>query len=293
MRQMTSETIEMEKITKNFIESEYFTVSSLVTQRDHWLSIDKNEKDVDSKLKEAKERNYFNLVVKENGYTVGFINTLDLKNSGFKNQKKLDHYLIQSDISLCALISKFVNNTIPKKRNRSPMYFVQNPGSDSNEPIGIVTYWDLNRAPAYIFSFAILVYLEHTLLSKIEETHKVWDNHDGVIERIKDERIKELIRHFVKDGKYNFRKLSKWGLPDLLTFYKEDNHITNQMKSITDKLIKFFYKNSPRNRIAHPVNLLIRDNIRFASDLKKLNNIWNFGKQAYLNFLGPKVSYSP
>ena len=52
------------------------------------------------------------------------------------------------------------------------MYFVQNPGSDSNEPIGIVTYWDLNRAPAYIFSFAILVYLEHTLLSKIEETHK-------------------------------------------------------------------------------------------------------------------------
>ncbi len=166
------------------------------------------------------------------------------------------------------------------------------------DPVGIATFWDLNRAPLYMLSYTMLVYLEHTLLLAIKDSHKNWTDHKYVLDAFKNKKQQDLVTDFLGNGKdnkgYNYKALSYWGLPELLTFYKVDKDIDKNNVKISDQLIELFSGNDKfRNRIAHSVKLLVEDKDEtFQSDLKKLYTILEEGSNAFLKFIDPKLRYN-
>jgi len=191
-----------------------------------------------------------------------------------------------------------LNDAKNVKRECSPIYFVKSPERNSGEPVGLVTFWDLNRAPSHRFSYSILVCLEQTLLFKIRDTHKSCENHDSVLNKIKATHPKlryiEDLDEFIRGPKYEYKALSKLGLPELLAFYMNDPHIVDMKEKITDDLVNYFKSSEGvRNRIGHPINLFVRDDDdNFLKDLSILNSIWDVGREAFIKFLDPKIRHS-
>ena len=183
------------------------------------------------------------------------------------------------------------NDSIGLKRESSPLYFVFDYSSRQGEPIGIVTYWDLNRAPDYIFSFAIQTYLEHTILLAIRDSHKFWEDHSLVLQSIKGRR--EVLEKFLNGGKYNYRALSNLGFSEMFEFYRKDPHIDKKKINFPDDKINYIsVPNNYRNRVGHPVRLLVEDDDDFHKDLERLSMIWEMGMDAFLKFVNPKVRHS-
>ena len=295
---MNSDFTALSKIHEEFTRNNYFTVFSLMTPKLDWLWIDINNRNYDEKVKEAKKKEFFNLVVKDNESTLGYINLEDLNDDINKKLEKVNEHIIPSSMPLYDLTAKMIKDAKNLERERSPLYFVTSPGADSRDPIGLVTLWDLNRAPSYIFSYSILVYLEQTLLFKIKDSHKSWENHDSVINKIKATypklRYIEDLDKFIRGPQYKHKALSKLGLPELLAFYMNDPHIVDMKEKIIDDLVNHFKSSEGiRNRIGHPINLLVRDDDdNFLKDLSILNRIWDVGREAFIKFLDPKVRHS-
>ena len=225
---MDSEFLALRKIHNNFTLNDYFTAFSLVTHQSDWLWIDINDRNVERKVKEAKEKHIFNLVVKDHGTTLGYVNVLDLKDNKITKLEKVDKHTIPSSTPLYKLSGMMLKDANNIKRERSPIYFVKIPEPVSREPIGLVTYWDLNRAPSYIFSYSILVYLEQTIFLKIRDSHKLWEDHRDFLDKIRgymrpwEPKLHiSWISQFISGPNYNYKILSKWGLPELLAFYPE------------------------------------------------------------------------
>ena len=288
----------LSKIHEEFTRNNYFTVFSLMTPNLDWLWIDINKRNYEEQAKEAMKKDVFNLVVKDNGSTLGYINLEDLNDDINKKLEKVNKHIIPSSMPLYELVAEMVKDAINIERKRSPLYFIKSSRPDSRDPIGLVTFWDLNRAPSYIFSYSILVYLEQTLLFKIRDSHKSWENHKSVLNKIKSAHPKlryiNCLEKFLLGPKYAYRALSKLGLPELLAFYMNDPHIEGMKERFTDDLINYFNSSDGvRNRIGHPVNLLVRDQDGyFLKDLSILNSIWDIGREAFINFLDPKVRHS-
>ena len=288
----------LSKIHEEFTRNNYFTVFSLMTPNLDWLWIDINNRKYDEKVEEAKKNDVFNLVVKDNGTTLGYINLEDLNDDINKKLEKVNKHIIPSSMPLYDLTAKMIKDAKNIERERSPLYFVTSPGADSRDPIGLVTFWDLNRAPSYIFSYSILVYLEQTLLFKIRDSHKSWENHDSVLNKVRsinpNLRYIEALEEFIRGPQYEYKALSKLGLPELLAFYMNDPHIVDMKEKITDDLVNYFKSSEGvRNRIGHPINLLVRDDDdNFLKDLSILNDIWDVGREAFIKFLDPKVRHS-
>ncbi len=288
----------LSKIHEEFTRNNYFTVFSLMTPNLDWLWIDINNRKYDEKVEEAKKKDVFNLVVKDNGTTLGYINLEDLNDDINKKLEKVNKHIIPSSMPLYDLTAKMIKDAKNIERERSPLYFVTSPGADSRDPIGLVTFWDLNRAPSYIFSYSILVYLEQTLLFKIRDSHKSWENHDSVLSKVRsinpNLRYIEALEKFIRGPQYEYKALSKLGLPELLAFYMNDPHIVDMKEKITDDLVNYFKSSDGvRNRIGHPINLLVRDDDdNFLKDLSILNSIWDVGREAFIKFLDSKVRHS-
>ena len=288
---------ELRKIHKEFTENPYFSVFSVVTQHDDWLCIDKSGVDLAEKKRDARIGKIFNLVVKENSKTVGSINIEDLNNPNWKkNIVDLDDYSISASTSLFDITERMVKDSVNLERKRSPLYFVRDPASQDSEPVGIATFWDLNRAPSYILTYPILVYLEHTIFLAIKESHTVWHDHSELLSRIMS-RFRDRygnISGFFNAPKYDYKELSRWGLPELVTFYRYDVHIRKGKFKISDELIDSFSDGSDfRNRVGHTVKLLVEDkDDTFHTDLRRLYTIWNAGKPAFINFIDPKLRHS-
>ena len=290
-----NDVIELKKVHEDYVENPYFTAFSLTTPHSDWLCIDKKDTNLEDKVKEAKILHIFNLVVKEDKKTIGSINVEDLGNENWRDLiVHSDDYFISASMSLFDLVGRMMKDSQNQKRERSPLYFVGNSALSDEEPVGIATFWDLNRAPAYILSYSILVYLEHTLLLKIRDSHNTWCEHIELLKQIANEDPQCYIKKFVRGPKYNYRILSKWGLPELLTFYRKDPHIDRDILMISDDLIAAFSDESAfRNRIGHSVKLLVEDkDKKFQTDLRRLNVIWNLGRTAFITFIDPKVRHS-
>lgn len=288
----------LSKIHEEFTRNNYFTVFSLMTPNLDWIWIDINYRNYDKQVKEAMKKDVFNLVVMDNGSTLGYINVEDLNDDINKKLEKVNEHIIPSSMPLYELVAKMIKDAKNIERKRSPLYFVKSPKTDSRDPIGLVTFWDLNRAPSYIFSYSILVYLEQTILFKIRDSHKSWEDHNSVLNKIISahpnlRHINDL-KEFLRGPKYAHEALSKLGLPEELAFYMNDPHIVDMKERVTDDLVNYFNNSDGvRNRIGHPINLLVRDqDDYFIKDLSILNSIWDVGKEAFIKFLDPKVRRS-
>ena len=287
----------LEEYHRDFLNNRYFQVFTIMTPRQDWLCIDLNTGDINESIKQAKEAEISNIVVMDGDITKGYINVNEWNEKKIAmddwNQisKSYKDHLLSHSLTLLETVKKMANDSIGLKRESSPLYFVFDYSSRQGEPIGIVTYWDLNRAPDYIFSFAIQTYLEHTILLAIRDSHKFWEDHSLVLQSIKGRR--EVLEKFLNGGKYNYRALSNLGFSEMFEFYRKDPHIDKKKINFPDDKINYIsVPNNYRNRVGHPVRLLVEDDDDFHKDLERLSMIWEMGMDAFLKFVNPKVRHS-
>ncbi len=283
---------------RDFLNNTYFQVFTIMTPKLDWISIDLNNGDINKSIKQAKKAEISNLVVMDGKKAKGYINVNEWDNKeivvdDWKNSfKPYREHLLEHSLPLLDAVKIMANDSIDMKRESSPLYFVINSSSQQDELIGIVTYWDLNRAPAYIISYAIQTYLEHTILLAIRDSHKFWEDHSEVLQSIK-KYPRGVIRDFLENGDYNFEELSKLGFSEMLEFYRIDPHTDKKIINFPED--KIDYISNPdkyRNRVGHPVRLLVEDNDGFHKDIERLSVIWDIGSDAFLEFVNPKVRHS-
>lgn len=289
---------QLEKVHQDFINDPYFTVFTILTPRRDWLCIDVNCGDIENRMKQAIKAEISNLVVTDGDITKGYLNvqewteekiTLDNWKTSYK---PINEHSFQSSMSLLQTVKKMSNDSKGLKKAYSPLYFVFDSFAHDREPIGIVTYWDLNRAPAYIFSYAIQIYLEHTILLAIRDSHELWEDHSPVIGAM-NPKLRDGIKKFMKNGKYNYDALSGWSFPEMLEFYKNDPHIDKEIIGFSnDAINSISISDNYRNRVGHPVRLMVEDDDCFHEDLERLSVIWKMGKETFLKFTNPKVRHS-
>ena len=296
----------LKNLHEKFLESKYFSALSIMTPKKEWLCIDINDKDISEKCKCANNRNIFNLVVKEGNKVLGYINVKHIRQRGEiydidrTKIEKIEEHNVMESLSLFDLLKIMLNDT--KKLNTkmmSPLYFVIQSHKGSAKPIGIISFWDLNRAPAYILSYPFLVYLEHTIIIIIENSHTNWVEHGSWLAELRktvSEHSKKYrhFKEFLEDHKQDYSVLSKWTFPELVYFYENDPHIEKDENVVPRALLDIFVnKRKFRNIIAHSINLIVdSENLNFIGSLEDLDMIWNYGKTLFCNFIDPKVSYS-
>lgn len=292
---------------EEFLNSSYFSALSIMTPKKDWLCIHRDDKYLNETYFEAKKRSIFNLVVMDGHQVSGFINIKYIKKRNeeftvdWNKMEKVEEQAICETLSLFDLLKKMVGDAKKVKRRMSPLYFVLPSKGSTKEPIGVISFWDLNRAPTYILSYPILVYLEHTLIFKIRHSHKQWVEHVELLTQIGrhfgvDKHEHNRFKKFLSAPEYNHSILSKCGFPELVYFYENDPHIERDGDEVIKNLIGLFKKNRKgnkkfRNMIAHTVNLIV-DGQEFMENLEDLDKIWDYGKVAFSNFINPKLSYS-
>ena len=293
----------LKDLHKEFLNSSYFSALSIMTPKEDWLCIHRDDKCLKETYCEAKKRRIFNLVVMDGQQVSGFINIkyINKRNEEFtvdwNRMEKVEEHAICESLSLFDLLKKMVGDAKKVKRRMSPLYFVLPSKGSTKEPIGIISFWDLNRAPTYILSYPILVYLEHTLIFKIRHSHKSWVEHGELLTEIGrhfgvDKHVHNRFKKFLSAPEYNHSILSKCGFSELVYFYENDPHIEGDGDEIIKNLINLFKDNRKfRNIIAHSVNLIV-DSQHFRQNLEDLEKIWDYGKVAFSNFIDPKLSYS-
>ena len=289
---------QLDRYHQRFMDDQYFTVFTMMTPSQDWLCIDLNGGNINDGLEKANKIGISNLVVKDGEITKGYINVHELE----ENQRTSDNWkdfikpykehLLKSSLTLLQTAKIMTKDSKGLKREKSPLYFVINPDSKQDEPIGLMTFWDLNRAPAYIYSYAIQTYLEHTILLAIRDSHKQWEDHSQVLQSIESDYIRAL-SNFLEGGDYNYNALSKLGFPEMFEFYRKDPHTDKERIKFPEDLIEYISEpNDFRNRVGHPVRLLVEDNDKFHDDIERLSVIWDIGREAFLKFINPKVRHS-
>lgn len=286
---------------KELWEGKYFNVSAIITPPKCWISIIHKSEEYEKIAERAKDNKIFNVVVMENNEPIGFINVKYLEKGCWGKLSKIDDYSIEETQHLTQTVNRMYKDAEKIiHREESPLYFSFKDSSGKRKYNGIFTFWDLNRGPSYVLSYLGLVYLEHTLLEKIRDSHKdkEFKSHRDVIEKcrksVKYKREIEYIESVFTEEKYEFKRLSTLGLAGMAAFYKNDTCINRDKNLIPDDLLESMLSNSHgifRNRIGHTIKLLVEDNDRFKSDLKNLKNIWNFTEHLFANFKDPKVRY--
>ena len=300
---------ELRVIHDEFLNSRYFSAPSIMTPRKEWLSIDRNDdSSIEEVCKKAEDNGISNLVVMDGQRVSGFLNVnyIRERNGRYKlewdKMGSIEDHSFPENTHLSDLIKDMVREAESVvEREMSPLYFVVKSQKGSKEPIVIISFWDLNRAPAYILSYPILVYLEHTLISKIEDSHIGWVEHRDLaskmgkkFHKLKD-RDNKRFNLFMGGPKYDYTALSKWSFQELIFFYRNDPHVIRDPKEIPEGILDLFTRESNRknlrNIIAHTVNLIV-DQENFKQDLKDLDLIWNYGKILFYSFGDHKLSYS-
>lgn len=283
---------------EQLLQCNYFTVEAILTPPECWVSIDLNGNREQETAKKAKMKDLTNVVVKANEKPVGFINTQDLEEKNWSALVKIDKFQVPTTEHLSDVVSRMAEDARKISRERSPLYFAYDEHNREKGPIGIFTFWDLNRNPSYTMSYLGLQYLEQTLLHKIRDQHTVWSDHHFVLEKICKTNLNSAGKRRIKESfggrSFNLESLSYWGLEELITFYEIDKHVAEDQKRLPQEFLDAF-KNPNfgdyRNRLGHTIKLLVRDNDGFKDDLEKLKRTWDLGNRIFLDFGNPKVRY--
>lgn len=283
---------EIEKLNSNFISNPYFSAFSIMTPPHEWLCVENSSKEAMEISQEAMRRDITNVIVTEGGKVIGFIRSKNLENLKWEKLKKAANYKISKEMRLLDLVKKMADSSQNLKLDETPLYFVTQNKNDGEDIVGILTYWDLNRAPSYILTYSILAAFEQTLLLNIRQTHEEWCDHTETLRKIESDCNIALqsVKEFVRGPNYKFEKLDKWDLKTLRVFYKHDPHVNRENDYLLMKLVNLLTPNR-RNRVGHPVKFIITDDSSFKDDLKSLSELWQTGEDFFKGFLNPKVRH--
>ncbi|MDG6999520.1 MAG: hypothetical protein JRN15_10440 [Nitrososphaerota archaeon] len=282
----------MTRAVEEFFEQPLFKAKHLMTPMNEVKTIQKGEKKLQEKIDEAKCRGYSNLVVKTGSKYVGQIpaRKLEENNSWTDAITELTRYTVQATDGITRLSEIFASHLAEKRNNEDPpIYFVL---GKNERPLGIMTYWDLNRRSVYTYTYHILLSVEQVLKDHIAKTHNGKNNKDhDWISREEDKNLKSLFESFRSSG-WESKRLTKWHFHQLCSFYSEDTCVESGVSpQFTEDVLKACKE--LRNKVMHPVNLIMegRSNTGWASRLIELNKLWTEGKKA-VDYLGnPKNTY--
>ena len=157
-------------------------------------------------------------------------------------------------------------------------------GSSDNLPLGIMTYWDLNRRSVYTYIYSVFVFFEQMIKEEIYKIHGECDSNcvfDYISMNDKNRRHKRNPRLGVTHLKYNISLLNFRELSD---FLRKQSHRKDQWKSkipesVLDSIVHV------RNNIAHPVSLILEGGTtKLQHELSKLREICVAGKEVVMQY---------
>ncbi len=200
---------------EEFFEQPLFKAKHLMTPMNEVKTIQKGEKKLQEKIDEAKCRGFSNLVVKTGSKYVGQIpvRKLEENNSWTDAIIKLDSYSVQDTDHIPELSQIFASHLEDTKNIKDPsIYFVLYKGK---HPLGIMTYWDLNRRSVYTYTYHILLSIEQALKDHIAKTHNEKNNTDhDWIACMKEGQLKDRFELYGLSG-WEVKRLKAWHLPQL------------------------------------------------------------------------------
>ena len=282
----------MTRAVEEFFEQPLFKAKHLMTPHKEVLTIRKGEKSPKEIIDRAKCRGYSNIVVEAGSEYIGQIPVIKLEenNSWTDEIVELTRYTVQDTDGITKLSEIFASHVEdPKNVTNPPIYFVL--GKDKH-PLGIITYWDLNRRSAYTYTYHILLSVEQALKDHIAKTHNAKNNKDhDWISRVEDKNLKCLFESF-RSSSWKSEHLKAWYFNQLCSFYYGDNCVKSGVSPpFTEDVLKACKE--LRNKVMHPVNLIMEGsyNTGWVSRLIELNELWTEGRKA-VDYLGnPKNTY--
>lgn len=272
---------------RNLLESVPFQAQSLGTPRDNFVSIDMEAttNEVKDIVKDACNKHISSIVISENDIPIGY-SVIPRSDKNIKSYNplrqyvkfKAKHYLKYND-TLEVIIKRFVDvHHSSDKTTSPPIFLIINKNDDKDNPIGLMTYWDLNRRSVYTFIYTIFVYFEQAMKIEVYESHKNgYENciRDFIQKRDANKNKPRITYNRTDDLKYNISKLQ---FRELQTLLYDDHAFPNIQKKFPKDVICAI--GEKRNRIAHPVNLVIDNGPNeISKNLRTLKTICICGKK--------------
>ena len=213
----------MTQAVEEFFEQPLFRAKHLMTPHKDVLTIRKGEKNPKEIIHKAKCRGYSNIVVKTGSKYIGQIplRKLEENNSWADEVTELTRYIVQATDGITRLSEIFASHLAEKgNKDDEPIYFVL--GKDEH-PLGIMTYWDLNRRSVYTYTYHILLSVEQVLKDQIAKTHNRKNNkdHDWIV-HVRDERLRDRFELYKLSG-WESKRLKAWHFYQLRAFYNMEH----------------------------------------------------------------------
>jgi hypothetical protein len=222
------------------------------------------------KVKEAKEQDFDNLAVVDDGALLGYVAVGNLKIAQIK--RSLIQPFQGHTIGSSELLPRVVERIMMKGVEPCRLYFVLD---EHAKPIGIMTYADLNRKTSYIYTYTLILFLEQWLKKRIVEKFHVRgqkqdDSWITTLEHMKGiggKSAKELLKDKATNGG---TPLSWANLEHLVHVFTNDKLLQEDFRRVRGLCPDAAYL---RPRVAHPVKLLISRS-RAREDIRRLKRFW-------------------
>ena len=244
------------------LDNEFFEAGSLVTKWPSeciWVEENYEVQVSPGIIEDAERKKISNLVVSSDDKPVGFVPVHVVKQTLVLKEKSVKKGIpwIQSDLKLIPLV-KILSD---KGARGSPLFFVRD---NSLRTIGILNYSDLNRKSVYLYSYTMLLFLEHWIRDTIRRKKCSMDeslNFVCIEELLKlsgrgnihKTRYEEIVSRVQTRGQHH---LVACDLKDLCYILQKDPVLGGAKRELTPVTIDFA-STFLRNRIAHPNNLII------------------------------------
>lgn len=253
---------------RGLFESNPFQAQSLMTPIEKMVSIeiDAPDNDVGIKIRTAQREHISSLIVSKNnkliGYSVVPSSSRRLRNYDPRNKYVSfnDQHYLSFDCTLGDIVSKFgsVANSLHKTAS-PPIFLVYDDFGKRDAPVGLMTYWDLNRRSVYSYLYTIFVYFEQSIKLEIYRSH-TGEFHNCIYEYIKRKDTNKshprTASSNANDLRSNISKLKFTELVELLY----DKHSSAELHlTLPRDIIKALA--SKRNQLAHPVNLVMESGL--------------------------------
>lgn len=245
---------------KEFLKGSLFTAESLVT---YWSGVHKTNVPVggtipQEDIDDAEEHDFHNIPVTWNNQALGYVCRFDISRDRTLTSRILKPYS-QWVISREESLPQVARILSDHGTHNYPLFFVP---SNIQEPLGVLTYADLNRRSCYIYTYTMINFIEQWAKKRIAF-------HYGRQRRL-DPAWMESLKGLTHTGSkktptrwhYLKRKAGPNGNPLDVSEFKDLIHVIQNdiaTKEPTSKFPTEVVKTAKdlRIRIAHPVKLIV------------------------------------
>ena len=235
--------------------------------------------------RKAENMHISSVVVYEDNKPIGYSVVGRWKDNveGIDYTKFRDKHNINSNSSLSLIIQRFCELASKCNKTNSPPIFLVNSKPEKKSglqsPIGLMTYWDVNRRSVYSYIYSVMVFIEQVLKEEIYNSHSdsnISCLRDFVLMRDSSKKKPRELEDWEDGLRANISKLT---FRELCDFRSVDIHVTSySCACITEDILSSML--ALRNKIAHPVNLILDGGpARLKSQLETLRQICKEGRE--------------